>query len=385
MGHDENKQEQVMLPPPSLKARKGRGAVSNLQGRYELNVREAYDDGWQREEEEELPWKTQVTEEICKSILSRNASPDLPFSVSLNPYRGCEHGCIYCFARPTHSYLGLSPGMDFESKIFAKVNAPEMLRRELARPGYQPESIALGVNTDAYQPCEREYKLTRRVLEVLHECQHPVGLITKNSLIERDIDILAPMAARRQAGVAITLTTLDPAIARTLEPRAAAPARRLRTIRTLTDAGIPVAVSIAPIIPFITEPDIERILEAVKEAGAVSAHYTVLRLPWEVAPLFKQWLEAHFPERAQRVMNRVREMRGGKDYDSNFDTRMKGEGVWAELIRQRVKIASERLGLSGQGSRFHRMDASQFTRPLVVPPLGARAKAAADAGQLDLF
>lgn len=385
MSHDENKQEQVMLPPPSLKARKGRGAVSNMQGRYELNVREAYDDGWEREEEEDKPWKTHVTEEICKSILSRNASPDLPFSVSLNPYRGCEHGCIYCFARPTHSYLGLSPGMDFESKIFAKVNAPEMLRRELAKPGYQPESIALGVNTDAYQPCEREYKLTRRVLEVLHECQHPVGLITKNALIERDVDILAPMAAKRQAGVAITLTTLDPAIARTLEPRAAAPARRLRTIRTLTDAGIPVAVSIAPIIPFITEPDIERILEAVKEAGAVSAHYTVLRLPWEVAPLFKQWLEAHFPERAQRVMNRVREMRGGKDYDSNFDTRMKGEGVWAELIRQRVKIASERLGLSGHGSRFHRMDASQFTRPLVVPPLGARARAAADAGQLDLF
>ncbi|MYM36124.1 PA0069 family radical SAM protein [Duganella sp. FT94W] len=385
MSHDENKQEQVMLPPPSLTARKGRGAVSNMQGRYELNAREAYDDGWEREEAEQKPWKTQVTEEICKSILSRNASPDLPFSVSLNPYRGCEHGCIYCFARPTHSYLGLSPGMDFESKIFAKVNAPEMLRRELAKPGYQPESIALGVNTDAYQPCEREYQLTRRVLEVLQECQHPVGLITKNSLIERDIDILAPMAAKQQAGVAITLTTLDPAIARTLEPRAAAPARRLRTIRTLTDAGIPVAVSIAPIIPFITEPDIERILEAVKEAGAVSAHYTVLRLPWEVAPLFKEWLQAHFPERAQRVMNRVREMRGGKDYDSNFATRMKGEGVWAELIRQRVKIASERLGLSGQGSRFHRMDASRFTRPLLVPPLGARARAAADAGQMDLF
>jgi DNA repair photolyase len=384
MSHDENNQEHVMLPPPSLKAQKGRGAVSNLQGRFEVNAREAYDDGWEREEEETAPWKTQVTDEVCKSILSRNASPDLPFSVSLNPYRGCEHGCIYCFARPTHSYLGLSPGMDFESKIFAKVNAPEMLRRELAKPGYQPESIALGVNTDAYQPCERERKLTRRVLEVLQECQHPVGLITKSSLIERDIDILAAMAAKGQAGVAITLTTLDPAISRTLEPRAAAPARRLRTIRTLTDAGIPVAVSIAPIIPFITEPDIEKILEAVKEAGAVSAHYTVLRLPWEVAPLFHQWLEAHFPERAQRVMNRIREMRGGKDYDSNFATRMKGEGVWAELIRQRVKIASERLGLSGRGSRFHSMDASQFTRPLVVPPLGARARAA-DAGQLDLF
>ena len=385
MSHDENNQEQVMLPPQSLKAQKGRGAVSNMQGRYELNAREPYDDCWEREEEEARPWKTQVTEEICKSILSRNASLDLPFSVSLNPYRGCEHGCIYCFARPTHSYLGLSPGMDFESKIFAKVNAPEMLRRELAKPGYEPQSIALGVNTDAYQPCERERKLTRRVLEVLQECQHPVGLITKSSLIERDIDILAPMAARRQAGVAVTLTTLDPAIARTLEPRAAAPARRLRTIRTLTEAGIPVAVSIAPIIPFVTEPDIERILEAVKEAGAVSAHYTVLRLPWEVAPLFREWLQAHFPERAQRVMNRVREMRGGKDYDSDFGTRMKGEGVWAELIRQRFKIAAQRLGLTGHGTRFHSMDASQFTRPLVVPPLGARARVAADAGQMDLF
>ncbi|USX22641.1 PA0069 family radical SAM protein [Oxalobacteraceae bacterium OTU3REALA1] len=384
MNHDENNQEHVMLPPPSLKAQKGRGAVSNLQGRFEVNAREAYDDGWEREEEEASPWKTQVTDEYCKSILSRNASPDLPFSVSLNPYRGCEHGCIYCFARPTHSYLGLSPGMDFESKIFAKVNAPEMLRRELAKAGYEPESIALGVNTDAYQPCERERKLTRRVLEVLQECQHPVGLITKSSLIERDIDILSAMAAKRQAGVAITVTTLDPAISRTLEPRAAAPARRLRTIRTLTDAGIPVAVSVAPIIPFVTEPDIERLLEAVKEAGAVTAHYTVLRLPWEVAPLFQQWLQAHFPERAQRVMNRVREMRGGKDYDSTFGSRMKGEGVWAELIRQRFKIATERLGLSGKGSRFHSMDSSQFTRPLVVPPLGARAKPA-DAGQLDLF
>ena len=384
MNHDENNQEHVMLSPPSLKAQKGRGAVSNLQGRFEVNAREAYDDGWEREQEEASPWKTQVTDEYCKSILSRNASPDLPFSVSLNPYRGCEHGCIYCFARPTHSYLGLSPGMDFESKIFAKVNAPEMLRRELANAGYEPESIALGVNTDAYQPCERERKLTRRVLEVLQECQHPVGLITKSSLIERDIDILAAMAAKRQAGVAITLTTLDPAISRTLEPRAAAPARRLRTIRTLTDAGIPVAVSVAPIIPFVTEPDIERLLEAVKEAGAVTAHYTVLRLPWEVAPLFQQWLQAHFPERAQRVMNRVREMRGGKDYDSTFGARMKGEGVWAELIRQRFKIATERLGLSGQGSRFHSMDASQFTRPLVVPPLGARARPA-DEGQLDLF
>lgn len=384
--HETDVEGRVMLPPRPLEATKGRGAVSNLQGRYEVNGREAYDDGWQRDEDEEAPtgWKTHVSDETAKTILSRNTSPDLPFSVSLNPYRGCEHGCIYCFARPTHSYLGLSPGLDFESKIFAKVNAPELLRRELAKASYMPESIALGVNTDAYQPCERERGLTRRVLEVLQECEHPVGLITKSSLIERDIDILSAMAAKRQAIVSITVTTLDPAISRTLEPRAAAPARRLRTIRTLTDAGIPVGVSIAPVIPFVTEPDIERVLEAARDAGAVHANYVVLRLPWEVNPLFQQWLQAHFPERAQRVMNRVREMRGGKDYDSDFATRMKGEGVWAELIRQRFKIATERLGMGKRSARYSQLDASQFRRPLVVPPLGARARAAAE-GQLDLF
>jgi DNA repair photolyase len=384
MSDAEEQFEQTMLPPRPLQATKGRGAVSNLQGRFERDARAPFDDGWEQEEEGQRGWKTQVTHEQARSILSRNASPDIPFNVSLNPYRGCEHGCIYCFARPTHSYQGLSPGLDFESKIFAKVNAPELLRRELAKASYVPESIALGVNTDAYQPCERELRITRRVLEVLQECEHPVGLITKSALIERDIDILAPMAARRLAAVAITVTTLDPAIARTLEPRAAAPARRLRTIRTLTEAGIPVGVSISPIIPFITEPEIERLLEAVREAGATSAHYIVLRLPWEVNPLFQQWLQAHYPERAQRVMNRVREMRGGKDYDSDFGTRMKGEGVWAELIRQRFSIAAARLGLSGHSGRFHQLDASQFRRPLVIPPLGARARGEGE-GQLDLF
>ncbi|WP_070288816.1 PA0069 family radical SAM protein [Janthinobacterium sp. HH106] len=380
-----------MLPPQSLKAQKGRGAVSNLLGRHETHARAGFDDGWsvgglgEAAGEAAAPgWKTQVSDEQARTILTRNASPDLPFNVSLNPYRGCEHGCIYCFARPTHSYLGLSPGLDFESRIYAKVNAPELLRRELAKPSYVPEPIALGVNTDAYQPCERERQLTRRVLEVLHECDHPVALITKSSLIERDIDMLAPMAARRLAAVAVTVTTLDPAIARTLEPRAAAPARRLRTIRTLTDAGIPVGVSIAPIIPFVTEPEIEQLLEAVRDAGAIHAHYVVLRLPWEVSPLFQQWLEAHFPERAQRVMNRVREMRGGKDYDSAFGARMRGEGVWADLIRQRFEKAVHRLGLHGKGGRFKQLDCTQFRRPLVVPPLGAKVKKG-NAGQLDLF
>jgi DNA repair photolyase len=275
--------------------------------------------------------------------------------------------------------------MDFESKIFAKVNAPELLRQELARPSYVPEPIALGVNTDAYQPCERSLRITRRILEVLHECEHPVGLITKSSLIERDIDLLAAMAAKGQASAAITITTLDPKIARTLEPRAAAPARRLRTIRTLTDAGIPVGVSIAPVIPFVTEPDLERVMEAAFKAGALHANYIVLRLPWEVSPLFQQWLEAHFPDRAQRVMNRVRDMRGGKDYDSNFGTRMKGEGVWADLIKQRAEKAIRRFGMEKRGTRFRQLDASQFKRPLVVPPLSANAKAAAAAGQMDLF
>ena len=378
---------QVMLPPKPLAPRKGRGAVSNLQGRYEVNAREDFDDGWIHDDEEEggTAFKTQVTDEYAKTILSRNASPDIPFNVSLNPYRGCEHGCIYCFARPTHSYLGLSPGLDFETRLFAKVNAPDLLRRELARPSYAPESIALGVNTDAYQPCERQLGLTRRVLEVLQECEHPVGLITKSSLIERDIDILAAMAAKRQAMASITITTLDPEISRTLEPRAAAPARRLRTIRTLTDAGIPVSVSVAPIIPFVTEPELEKVLEAAHDAGAIGAHYVVLRLPWEVNPLFQEWLQAHFPDRAQRVMNRVREMRGGKEYDSDFSKRMHGEGVWADLIRQRFTKTAEKLGMAGGNrQRFEKLDFSRFKRPLVVPPAVGKQTGNAT-GQLDLF
>lgn len=363
--------------------RKGRGAVSNLQGRYEVNGREEFDDGWEREEEEAPGIRTVVSDEVAKTILTRNSSPDIPFNVSLNPYRGCEHGCIYCFARPTHSYLGLSPGLDFESRLFAKVNAAELLRRELAKPGYVPEHIAIGVNTDAYQPCERELRLTRQVLEVLKECRHPYGLITKSALIERDIDLIAPMAEQGQACAAITLTTLDPQIARTLEPRAAAPARRLRAIRTLAEAGIPVSVSVAPIIPFVTEPEIERILEAARDAGAVGAHYVVLRLPWEVNPLFQEWLQAHFPERAQRVMNRVRDLRGGKDYDADFGRRMHGEGVWADLIRQRFSKAVDRLGMGEFRGRFGQLDGSQFRKPLVVPTAARQGRTVA--GQMDLF
>jgi DNA repair photolyase len=367
---------------------KGRGATSNLQGRYEVEKRERFYDDWStdgKDTSDDRRLKTDVTTEFAKSILTRNSSPDIPFNVSLNPYRGCEHGCIYCFARPSHSYLGLSPGLDFESRIFAKVNAADLLRRELARPGYVPESIAIGVNTDAYQPCERDRRITREVLEVLGECNHPYGLITKSALIERDIDLIAPMAEKGLAGAAITITTLDGEIARTLEPRAAAPTRRLRAIRTLTEAGIPVSVSVAPIIPFITEPEIERILEAAKDAGAVGAHYVVLRMPWEVNPLFHQWLYAHFPDRAQRVLNRIKDMRGGKEYDSDFGKRMSGEGVWADLIRQRFTKAVKRLGLDTYNGRFSKLDTTQFRRPLVVPSAAACQRRDEDVTQLDLF
>ncbi|PLZ01829.1 radical SAM protein [Burkholderia sp. WAC0059] len=372
------------VAPPA--PRKGRGAVTNLQGRYETAEREAFDDGWISAGGEEglspeaTALRTMVFRERARTILTRNQSPDIPFNVSLNPYRGCEHGCIYCFARPTHSYLGLSPGLDFESRIYAKVNAAELLERELAKPSYVPEPIALGVNTDAWQPAERELCITRRVIEVLREHGHPFGAVTKSSLIERDLDLLAPMAQRGQCMAAVTITTLDAGLARTLEPRAATPERRLRTIRTLSEAGVPVGVSIAPVIPFVTEPDLERILEACAQAGAVSASYIVLRLPWEVAPLFRQWLDAHFPDRAARVMSRIQEMRGGKDYDSSFAHRMKGTGPWADLVRQRFHKAVQRLGLNGRRGGI--LDMSHFRRP---GGGAGRPAPARENRQLDLF
>ncbi|WDD93396.1 PA0069 family radical SAM protein [Burkholderia sp. FERM BP-3421] len=369
------------IAPPA--PRKGRGAVGNLQGRYEVLQREQVDDGWTPSDDELPPaLRTQVFEERAKSILTRNASPDIPFSVSLNPYRGCEHGCIYCFARPTHSYLGLSPGLDFESRLYAKVNAAELLKREFAKKHYIPEPIALGVSTDAYQPVERDLRITRQVIQVMHDHGQPFAAITKSSLIERDLDLLAPMAARGQVMAAVTITTLDAELARALEPRAATPARRLRTIRALRDAGVPVGVSIAPVIPFVTEPDLERVLEACAEAGATHASYIVLRLPWEVAPLFKEWLAAHFPDRADRVMSRVRDMRGGKDYESAFGQRMKGEGIWADLLRQRFQQAVKRLGLNVR--RGGALDMSLFRMP-DKPRAAAPFKAARDAAQLSLF
>ncbi|RQT76542.1 PA0069 family radical SAM protein [Burkholderia cepacia] len=393
-GHmDDRSDNEFPIAPPV--PRKGRGAVDNLQGRYEIAQREAVDDGWTHESDDaDFPalLRTQVFEERAKSILTHNQSPDIPFSVSLNPYRGCEHGCIYCFARPTHSYLGLSPGLDFESRIYAKVNAAELLEREISRKRYVPEPIALGVNTDAYQPVERDLRITRSVIQVMHDRGLPFAAITKSSLIERDLDLLAPMAERKQVMAAVTITTLDADLARTLEPRAATPARRLRTIRALSEAGVPVGVSIAPMIPFVTEPDMERVLEACAEAGATHASYIILRLPWEVAPLFKNWLAAHFPDRAERVMNRVRDMRGGKDYDSDFSKRMKGEGIWADLLRQRFRQAVRRLGLNERTNGI--LDLSQFRgTPAAAAPVprvavrsaGTRSTQARDDMQLNLF
>lgn len=362
---------------------KGRGSLSNLQGRFEHLLREDFDDGWDIPEEEEAAPRTQITEEIARSILTRNQSPDIPFNVSLNPYRGCEHGCVYCFARPTHSYLELSPGLDFETRLFAKVNAADLLRRELASPSWHPEAIALGVNTDAYQPCERKLGITRQVLEVLRECGQPVGLITKSAMIERDIDILASMAVKRQVAVTITITSLDHGLSRKLEPRAASPTRRLKTVARLAAAGIPVGVNVAPIIPFVTDQDFEQVLHAAAEAGASAAGYIVLRLPWEVNPLFQQWLQTHFPDRAERVMARLRDMRGGKDYDASYGTRMRGEGIWAELIRQRYETAMRRSGLASRRQDFAELDGSAFKPPRTIPP--ATAKTDGSPRQLDMF
>ena len=363
-------------PRPEHAARapaKGRGTVWAIEHRFARQTGESYDDGWgtldQVAEEERLGAETQVIEERVKSILGSNDSPDLDFDLSINPYRGCEHGCIYCFARPTHSYLGMSPGVDFETKIIAKVNAAERLREALAARSYVCSPINIGAATDAYQPIERKLGITRSLIEVMAACSQPFSLVTKSSGVERDLDLVAPMAARGLVAVYVSVTSLDPALARILEPRAAAPHRRLRTIETLARAGVPVGVSVSPIIPFINEPEIERVLEAAATAGATAAFGIVLRLPWEVNPLFQRWLDQHFPDRAARVMARVREMRGGKDYDSSFGARMRGEGVWAQLIAQRLAKARRRFGLD---IRRKELDRSQFVKPLPTSVVGQR-------------
>ena len=332
-----------------LQTLKGRGAATRNAHRFEKDLRSAYDDGWSTWDEAlamEAPRQpTEVRWEDARSALVRNDSPDIAFDLSINPYRGCEHGCSYCYARPSHSYLGLSPGLDFERIIIAKRGLAQRLREEMSAPGYRPSHLAIGTVTDCYQPVERELKITRSLIEVLRDARHPFALVSKSSGVERDLDLIAPMARDHLVAVYLTITTLDGGLARQLEPRAASPQRRLRTLRTLAEAGVPVGVSVAPQIPFINE-DMEQVLEAAAAAGAQSAFYTVLRLPWELNEVFQQWLSLHYPQRAARVMARIQEMRGGKDYDSNYATRMKGSGLWADLIRQRFHKACARHGLN---------------------------------------
>jgi len=324
---------------------KGRGAASNREGRFESVRREAVDDGWFPEHDENPARPaTTVTEERARSIISRNASPDIPFDLSINPYRGCEHGCVYCYARPSHAYLNLSPGLDFETRLFAKRNAAERLREALARPGYRPSPINIGANTDPYQPIERGYRITREVLEVLADARHPCTIITKSAMVERDLDLLAGMARDGLVAVLVSVTSLDNRLSARLEPRASAPHRRIEAIRALAQAGVPVGVLVSPVIPMVTDVDLEEILARARAAGASQASYAVLRLPLEVADLFREWLEAHLPERAAHVMSLVQQMRGGRDNDPRFGVRMRGEGVFADLIARRFAVATRRLG-----------------------------------------
>ena len=325
---------------------KGRGARSNASSRYDNEERVRFDDGWTNEDETPPPLKTEIIRDSTRTIIARNDSPDISFDRSINPYRGCEHGCIYCFARPTHAYLGLSPGLDFESKLLVKPDAAKLLEAELRKPSYRPQVIAMGTNTDPYQPIERDWRITRSVLQVLSHFKHPVGIVTKSAAIMRDIDILGPMAAEGLAKVALSVTTLDKKLARSMEPRAATPAKRLETMRALADAGIPVGVMTAPIIPALNDDEMESILAAAVEAGATQAGYTLLRLPLEIKDLFREWLEAHAPDRAKHVMSLIRSMRGGKDYDATWGKRMTGSGPYAGMIAQRFAIAMRRLGLN---------------------------------------
>lgn len=350
---------------------RGRGATVNPEGRFEKDSREAFDDDGFPEGPEGAAAKpkTVVTIEHAKRVISRHDSPDLNFSQSVNPYRGCAHGCVYCYARPSHAYLGLSPGIDFETRLFAKPEAARLLREELARPGYRCETIVIGSNTDGYQPLERELRITRSVLEVLRETSHPVAIITKSALVERDLDLLAPMAREGLATVVISVTTLDSRLASRMEPRASAPARRIEAVRRLASAGVPVGVNVSPVIPFLTDHEIESLLEAAAGAGAAWAGWTLVRLPWEVKEIFRAWLEHHVPLKAAHVMARLNEMRGGRDNDPRFGTRMSGEGLLAGLIGRRFEVTCRRLGLG--------------RRPPAHSP--GRFRPPASGGQLGLF
>src|SRR5579872_5908276 len=349
--------------------RRGRGATTNAAGRYEPLARIAFDDGWRSLDE--LPaFKTTVTIDATRKIITRNDSPDIGFDRSINPYRGCEHGCIYCFARPTHAYLGLSPGLDFESKLFVKPDAAALLEKELSATNYEPKVIAIGTNTDPYQPIERRYQVMRRILEVLDAAGHPVGIVTKSALVLRDLDILARMAERKLVKVALSVTTLDAELARKMEPRAATPMRRLETLRRLSAAGVPTTVMVAPVIPALNDMEIERILDAAQAAGVREAGYVLLRLPLEVRDLFREWLKANYPHREEHVFKLIRDMRGGKDYDSTWGKRMKGTGPYAWMIGRRFELACEKLGLNATKLK---LSTEHFRRPKPVTE------------QLDLF
>jgi DNA repair photolyase len=357
-------------PPAIDRARRhGRGAHTNASGRYEPRATVSFDDGWQSIEELP-PFTTEVAVDTARKVITRNASPDISFDRSINPYRGCEHGCIYCFARPTHAYLGLSPGLDFESKLFMKPDAPELLERELSARNYTPRTIAIGTNTDPYQPIERRYQVMRRILEVLERAGHPVGIVTKSNLVVRDLDILSRMARRNLVRVGISVTTMDPQLARVMEPRAPTPSRRLEALRQLAEAGVPTTVMVAPVIPAINDAEIERILDAAAAWGVHGAGYVLLRLPLEVRDLFREWLQANFPDRERHVFALIRQTRGGKDYDSTFGKRMTGGGPYAWMIGKRFDTTCARLGLNAQKTEL----TTEHFRPPRVP-----------AEQLDLF
>ena len=340
--------------------RRGRGAVSNAAGRYEKAGRVALDDGWDNLDEPPPPLKTQMYRDSTRTIIARNTLPDIPFDRSINPYRGCEHGCTYCFARPTHTYLGMSAGLDFESKIFYKPDAAVLLEKELRAPSYKCRAMAMGTNTDPYQPAERHFKITRSILEVLQRFKHPIGFVTKSALITRDIDILAPMAAENLARAAVSVTSLDPGLARKMEPRASTPARRIEALRHMSAAGIPTAVMFAPLIPGLNDHELEAVLQAAKDAGVKSAGYVMLRLPLEVKDLFQEWLAAEVPERASRVMSLIRSTRDGKDYDAKWGERQVGNGPIAEAAAARFQLACKRLGLNEDRKP---LDISKFQPP----------------------
>jgi DNA repair photolyase len=343
-----------------------RGALSQIQGRFETEARSAFDDGWADEELTEKTFQTTITEERARSIIARNDSPDIPFEQSINPYRGCEHGCIYCYARPTHAYLELSPGLDFETRLFAKTNAVELLKEELSKKGYRAKPIAFGTNTDCYQPIERRYKVMRGLLEVLAACDHPLTIVTKSALIERDIDLLAPMAKKNLVKAYISITTLDHRLARMLEPRAASPRRRVDALRALAAAGIPCGVMVAPLIPALTDKTLEAVLEEAAKAGATRAGWILLRLPNEVRPLFKEWLGEHYPQRADHVISIIKQSRGGRENDPNFGSRMTGSGNFVELLGKRFDLACRRFGLNSEEDHMASrggLDCSLFRPP----------------------